>query len=289
MEDGRRFKSTMKRIIPRLDIKGPNLVKGIHLEGLRVLGSPEIFAQYYYENEADEIIFQDVVASLFERNSLHEIISRTAKNIFIPITVGGGIRSIEDIHHVLRAGADKVSLNTAVVRNPLFIEEAAKMFGSSTIVVAIEAIKGVDGNYYAFIDNGREETGFEVTKWVEKITKLGAGEIVITSVDRDGTSLGYDLELLKKVKSATTIPVVAHGGASDFDNVKEASKYVDAIAIASALHYDSYEKVQDQFKQETEGNTSFLNSKKTFKKVKTFSIPALKSYMAENNIKHRPV
>lgn len=289
MGDGPRFNSTMKRIIPRLDIKGPNLVKGIHLEGLRVLGSPEVFAQYYYENGADEIIFQDVVASLFERNSLHEIISRTAKNIFIPITVGGGIRSIEDIHDVLRAGADKVSLNTAVVRNPLFIEEAAKMFGSSTIVVAIEAIKGVDGNYYAFIDNGREETGFEVTKWVEKITKLGAGEIVITSVDRDGTSLGYDLELLKKVKAATTIPVVAHGGASDFDNVKEASKYVDAIAIASALHYDSYEKVQDMFKQETEGNTSFLNSKKTFKKVKTFSIPDLKSYMAENNIKHRPV
>lgn len=289
MGDGPRFNSTMKRIIPRLDIKGPNLVKGIHLEGLRVLGSPEVFAQYYYENGADEIIFQDVVASLFERNSLHEIISRTAKNIFIPITVGGGIRSIEDIHDVLRAGADKVSLNTAVVRNPLFIEEAAKMFGSSTIVVAIEAIKGVDGNYYAFIDNGREETGFEVTKWVEKITKLGAGEIVITSVDRDGTSLGYDLELLKKVKAATTIPVVAHGGASDFDNIKEASKYVDAIAIASALHYDSYEKVQDMFKQETEGNTSFLNSKKTFKKVKTFSIPDLKSYMAENNIKHRPV
>lgn len=289
MEVGQRFKSTMKRVIPRLDIKGPNLVKGIHLEGLRVLGSPEIFAQYYYENGADEIIFQDVVASLFERNSLHEIISRTAKNIFIPITVGGGIRTIEDIHDVLRAGADKVSLNTAVVRNPSFIEKAAKMFGSSTIVVAIEAIKGVDGNYYAFIDNGREETGFELTKWVEKITKLGAGEIVITSVDRDGTSLGYDLELLKKVKSTTSIPVVAHGGASDFNNIKEAIKYVDAIAIASALHYDSYEKVQDQFKQETEGNTSFLNSKKTFKKVKTFSIPALKSYMAENSIKHRPV
>ena len=124
---GPRFNSTMKRIIPRLDIKGPNLVKGIHLEGLRVLGSPEVFAQYYYENGADEIIFQDVVASLFERNSLHEIISRTAKNIFIPITVGGGIRSIEDIHGVLRAGADKVSLNTAVIRNPLFIERAAKV------------------------------------------------------------------------------------------------------------------------------------------------------------------
>ena len=130
------------RIIPRLDIKGPNLVKGIHLEGLRVLGSPEVFAQYYYyENGADEIIFQDVVASLFERNSLHQIISRTAKNIFIPITVGGGLRTIKDIYDVLRAGADKVCLNTAAVRNPSFILEAANTFGSSTIVVAIEAIK----------------------------------------------------------------------------------------------------------------------------------------------------
>ena len=163
------------------------------------------------------------------------------------------------------------------------------MFGSSTIVVAIEAIKGVDGNYYVFIDNGREETRLEVTSWTEQITALGAGEIVITSVDRDGTSLGYDIELLRKVKSATTISVVAHGGASDFNNIKEATKYVDAIAIASALHYDSYEKVQDKFKQETEGNTSFLKSKKTFKKAKTFSIPALKNYMADNNIKHRPV
>ena len=189
----------------------------------------------------------------------------------------------------MRAGADKVSLNTAAVRNPSFIQAAANTFGSSTIVVAIEAIKGVDGNYYAFIDNGREETGLEVTQWVEKITKLGAGEIVITSVDRDGTSLGYDLELLKKIKSSTSIPVVAHGGASNFENIKEATKYVDAIAIASALHYDSYEKVQDQFKQETEGNTSFLNSKKTFKKVKTFSIPDLKNCMGENNINHRPV
>ncbi len=279
----------MKRIIPKLDVKGPNLVKGIHLEGLRVLGSPEIFAQYYYENGADEIIFQDVVASLFERNSLHEIIARTAKNIFIPITVGGGIRTIEDIYKVLRIGADKVSLNTAVVRNPAFIEKAAKMFGSSTIVVTIEAIKGIDGNYYAFIDNGREETGLEVSNWAKKVTELGAGELVITSVDRDGTSLGLDLELIQKIKSVTTIPVVAHGGASDFYNLKEATKYADAIAIASALHYDSYEKIQHQFKQESEGNISFLKSKNTFKKVKSFSIPELKNYMADQKIKHRPV
>ena len=154
------------RIIPRLDIKGPNLVKGIHLEGLRVLGRPEDFAKHYYEEGADELIFQDVVASLYERNSLHEIISRTAKNIFIPLTVGGGLRTIEDIKQVLRAGADKVSINTAAVKNPTFIKEASLKFGSSTILVAIEAIKQSDGNYFAFIDNGREETGLEVVGYL---------------------------------------------------------------------------------------------------------------------------
>lgn len=288
MEAGLRFKINMKRIIPRLDIKGPNLVKGIHLEGLRVLGSPEIFAKYYYENGADEIIFQDVVASLFERNSLHEIISRTAKDIFIPITVGGGIRTIQDIYDALRAGADKVSINTAAVRDPNFIQKAAKTFGSSTIVVTIETIKGVDGNYYVFIDNGREETGIEVSYWVEKITELGAGELVITAVDRDGTSLGYDLELLKKIKSLTSIPVISHGGASDFANLKDASKYIEAFAIASAFHYYSYRELIDQFTQESEGNISFLKSRQNSKKIKSFSISELKNYLTKQKIKCRP-
>ena len=268
----------MKRIIPRLDIKGPNLVKGIHLEGLRVLGSPDAFAQYYYENGADEIIFQDVVASLFERNSLHDIISRTAKNIFIPITVGGGIRKIDDIYGVLSAGADKVSLNTAVVRNPSFIEEAAKTFGSSTIVVAIEAI-----------DNGREETGFEVKEWVQRVTNYGAGELVITSVDRDGTALGFDLELLEQVKSVTTLPVIAHGGAATFENAKAATELSEALAIASAFHYETYDKINNDFLAKEEGNISFLESKKEFKKIKTFSIADLKKYFGENNVKHRPI
>src|SRR5688500_18295799 len=147
------------RIISRLDIKGPNLVKGIHLEGLRVLGKPEVAAKFYYENGADELIFQDTVASLYERNSLHEIISRTAKEIFIPLTVGGGIRTIDDIRSVLRAGADKVAINTAAIKNPAFITEASRMFGSSTIVVAIEAIRQSNGSYLAYVDNGREFTG----------------------------------------------------------------------------------------------------------------------------------
>lgn len=279
----------MKRIIPRLDIKGPNLVKGIHLEGLRVLGSPDAFAQYYYENGADEIILQDVVASLFERNSLHDIISRTAKNIFIPITVGGGIRTIEDIHGVLCAGADKVSLNTAAIKNPSFIEKAATTFGSSTIVVAIEAIKDVSGQYFAFIDNGREETGLEVIEWVKLVINSGAGELVITSVDRDGTALGFDIDLLQQVKEVATIPIIAHGGASTFENAREAAKNSEALAIASAFHYQIYDKMKEDFSTETEGNISFLESKNEFKKIKTFSIAQLKEDFAKNNIKHRPI
>jgi len=184
------------RIIPRLDIKGPNLVKGIHLEGLRVLGKPSDFARYYYESGADEIMFMDVVASLYERNSLHDIISETARSIFIPITVGGGLRSISDIKEVLRAGADKVCLNTAAINNPNLIKEATRMFGSSTIVVAIEAIKGNDGKYLAYTDNGREYTGVEVIEWAKKLDEMRVGEIVLTSVDREGTGEGFDMELI---------------------------------------------------------------------------------------------
>ena len=168
------------RIIARLDIKGPNLVKGIHLEGLRVLGKPEDFAKYYYETGADELMFMDVVASLYGRNGLTEIISKTAKEIFIPLTVGGGIKTIEDIKMTLRAGADKVSINTAAIKNPNFIKEASREFGSSTIVATIEAIKERNGEYFAFVDNGRDYTGIEVIKWAKKLEELGAGELVIT-------------------------------------------------------------------------------------------------------------
>ena len=151
--------SVALRIIPRLDIKGPNLVKGVHLEGLRVLGKPEHFAKYYYEQGADELFYQDVVASLYGRNSLHDIISRTAQEVFIPITVGGRIRSLDDVANILRVGADKVSINTAAHENPDLITNASEIFGISTIVVSIEAIKQADGSYMAFTDNGRNYTG----------------------------------------------------------------------------------------------------------------------------------
>ena len=157
------------RIIPRLDIKGPNLVKGIHLEGLRVLGAPDYFAKKYYEDGADELVYQDTVASLYGRNNIAEIITKTAKNIFIPLTVGGGIRSVNDINRVLRAGADKVSINTAAINNPKLINTASKIFGSSTIVIAIEAIKNDKGEYLAYTDNGREYTGINVIDWAIEV------------------------------------------------------------------------------------------------------------------------
>ena len=183
------------RVIPRLDIKGPNLVKGIHLEGLRVLGRPEQFAQFYYEHGADELIYMDVVASLYGRSSLGAIIEATAKRVFVPLTVGGGIRTVDDIQAVLRLGADKVAINTAAVRNPDFVRDAARRFGSSTIVVSIEAMRRGPGVYEAYTDNGREKTGVDAIEWATRAVELGAGELLVTSMDRDGTRQGFDLEL----------------------------------------------------------------------------------------------
>ena len=279
------------RIIPRLDIKGPNLVKGIHLEGLRVLGRPEDFARYYYENGADELIYQDVVASLYERNSLHEIISKTAKDILIPLTVGGGLRTLEDIRLVLRAGADKVSLNTATIKNPKFIKEAANKFGSSTIVIAIEAIKQSDGRYLAYIDNGREETGVEVIQWAQQIEELGAGEIMITSVDREGTAEGFDIDLIKSISNVVNIPVIAHGGASTMNNIIDAIQIgnASALAIASIFHYASMNKLVHTNSEILEGNNSFKNSGKNFSIIEPCDILDVKKLLKDYNIPCRPI
>jgi cyclase len=276
------------RIIPRLDIKGPNLVKGIHLEGLRVLGKPSDFAKYYYEQGADEIMFMDVVASLYERNSLHDIISETAKSIFIPITVGGGLRTISDIKEVLRAGADKVCLNTAAINNPKLIKDASRMFGSSTIVVAIEAIKEGNGNYLAYTDNGREHTGKDVFEWAEELYELGAGELVITSVDREGTGEGFDLELISKISALVNIPIIAHGGAGKKEHLLPAVKTggANALAIASVLHYH-YIKENESSVASSEGNIEFLKQKRNFHTFEPCSIQDIKAYLVENKIECR--
>jgi len=278
-----------KRIIPRLDIKGPNLVKGIHLEGLRVLGKPEKFAKYYYENGADELMLQDVVASLFERNSLDDIISKIAKEIFIPLTVGGGLRTIDDIQRVLRFGADKVAINTAAIKNPDFIREAAEKFGSSTIVVAVEAIRESDGRYLAYVDNGRDFTGVDVFEWVEKIEELGAGEIFLTSVDKDGTGEGFEIELIKKVVESVSIPVIAHGGAGEKQDVVDMIKQTDvhSVANASVFHYDYIANNNSESASKVEGNIEFLKANRSFHNFGTTTVIDLKKELMNNNIKCR--
>jgi cyclase len=273
------------RIIPRLDIKGPNLVKGIHLEGLRVLGKPSDFAKYYYEQGADELMFMDVVASLYERNSLHDIISETAKSIFIPITVGGGLRSISDIKEVLRVGADKVCLNTAAIKNPHLIKEASRMFGSSTIVVAIEAIKEINGKYLAYTDNGREFTGVDVFEWAQKVAELGAGEIVITSVDKEGTGQGFDFDLISRITNLVGVPVIAHGGAGNQDHVVDIlrSGNISSAMISSLFHYH-FIKENESKASALEGNVEFLKQKRSFHTFETSSIKDLKRKLISNQL-----
>ncbi|MDP3245023.1 MAG: imidazole glycerol phosphate synthase cyclase subunit [bacterium] len=279
------------RIIPRLDIKGPNLVKGIHLEGLRVLGKPEQFARYYYETGADELIYVDVVASLYGRNGLLPIIERTAKEIFIPLTVSGGLRSVEDIKMVLRAGADKVAINTAAIHNPQFIREAAKKFGSSTIVVAIEAIKQSDGHYLAYTDNGREYTGVDVFEWSARVCELGAGEILLTSVDREGTGEGYDIELIKHVADLVPIPVIACGGAGRVEHIEEIIQngHADAVSLASMLHYNfiKHNIIEGNFSGE--GNTEYLRTKSSLSRIQDTTISEIKNSLINHGIKCRAV
>jgi cyclase len=269
------------RIIPRLDVKGPNLIKGIHLEGLRVLGKPDAFAKHYAEQGADELFYMDAVASLYGRNSLLDLVERTAREIFIPLCVGGGIRSVEDIRKALRAGADKVCINTAALARPDFISEAANLFGSSTIVVAIEAIRQVDGSYLCFTNCGREHTGVEAVAWAQRATALGAGEIVVTSVDREGTGKGYDLDLTRKISGSVSVPVVAHGGAGSVDDVVAAIEegLADAVAAASLLHYNAIKSLPfDEAQFGDEGNTDFVRKRRQegFRPIRDCSLRELR-------------
>ncbi|MBC8506120.1 MAG: imidazole glycerol phosphate synthase subunit HisF [Chloroflexi bacterium] len=275
------------RIIPRLDIKGPNLVKGIHFEGLRVLGKPEQFARFYYENGADELIYMDTVASLYGRNSLLDIVERTAREIFIPLTVGGGLRSVNDIRAVLRAGADKVSLNTAAISRPDLIREASLAFGSSTIVVSIEAIRLSDGKYEAYVNYGRDRTNINVFEWAQKVVELGAGELMVTSIDREGTGKGYDLELTRRIAESVSVPVIAGGGAGKISHVYDVIQEgrADAVAIASMLHYNCVRHrraVDEDYSQE--GNVEFLKKVSGFSIVQDAELTEVKSYLVEHQI-----
>ena len=228
------------RVIPRLDIKHPNLIKGIHLEGLRIIGDPRLYAQKYYQAGADEIIYMDIVASLYGRNHLIETVRDTAADIFIPLTVGGGIRSIADAEVLLRAGADKVAVNTAAVANPELLGQLSRRFGSQAVVLSIEAKKRSGGIWEAYTDNGRERTGLNVVDWAVKAEHLGAGEILLTSVDREGTRSGFDADLVFAISTKVNIPVIASGGfgrPAHFTDVVQRGR-ADAVAIAAAFHYD---------------------------------------------------
>jgi imidazole glycerol-phosphate synthase subunit HisF len=226
------------RLIARLDIKAPNLIKGVRLEGLRVIGDPNEHAKRYYEQGADELLYMDIVASLYERNSLLGIVERTTRDVFVPITVGGGIRSVEDARQALRAGADKVAINTAATKRPKLISEMAELFGSQCMVLSIEAKRDGRGGWEAYTDNGREHTGRDVLAWAREGASLGAGEILLTSVDQEGTRKGFDRTLIEAVAAAVPVPVIASGGmGSPGDVLVAAASGADAVAFADILHY----------------------------------------------------
>ena len=227
------------RLIARLDIKGPNLIKGIHLEGLRIIGDPNIFARKYYDAGVDEIIYMDTVASLYGRNNLSDIVKKTVKDVYVPITVGGGIRSIDDVKYLLRCGAEKVAINTAATKNPGLIKEVSRKFGSQCMVLSIEA-KRKDNSWEVYTENGRQKTGLDVMDWVRVGEDNEAGEILLTSVDNEGTKKGFDYELIKKVSESVSIPVIASGGMGEYDHLNEVVKEssADAVAMADILHYE---------------------------------------------------
>tara|TARA_Y100001935_G_C17309990_1_gene515152 strand:- start:5185 stop:5943 length:759 start_codon:yes stop_codon:yes gene_type:complete len=227
------------RIISRLDVKGTNLIKGVHLEGLRVIGPVNEYAIKYYEQGADELVYMDIVASLYGRSSLTEIVSGAAKDIFIPLTVGGGIRTEEDVNELLRAGADKVAINTAAVKDPELISKVAKRFGSQCMVLSIEAKKVTNENWEVYTDCGREKTGINVVNWAQEAFDRGAGEIILTSIDHEGTEKGFDCQLIQVVSEAVSIPVIASGGFGHFEDFeKSVNSGASAVAIAGNLHYE---------------------------------------------------
>ena len=227
------------RLIARLDVKGPNLIKGVHLEGLRKIGNPNEYAVRYYEQGIDEIIYMDIVASLYNRNGLLDVVKETTKSVFVPITVGGGIRSLEDVEAALKAGADKVAVNTAAIKNPKLISEIAKRFGSQCMVLSIEAIQSGEGKWEAFYDNGRERTGIDAVEWAQQGVALGAGEIMLTSIDKEGTAQGFDLALTRAIAARVGVPVIASGGMGAHQHLVDVVQIgaADAGAMAHVLHY----------------------------------------------------
>ena len=228
-----------KRIIPCLDVKDGRVVKGVNFEGLHDVSSPVSLAKYYSDNGADELVFYDITASSDGRRLFTDILCETAKSVFIPLTVGGGINSVADFDRVLKCGADKVSVNSGAIRNPALIAEAAKLYGDQCVVLSVD-IKRVDGVFRVFAKGGRENTGLEAIEWIKRCVDNGAGEVVVNSIDTDGVKQGFDLPMLKAVCDAVSVPVIASGGAGkidDFITLFHTLPKVDAGLAASIFHF----------------------------------------------------
>ena len=231
-----------KRIIPCLDVKDGRVVKGTNFVGLRDAGDPVELASIYDKEGADELVFLDITASNEERNTMVQVASSCASQVFIPFTVGGGIRSTQDMRKMLKAGADKVSLNTAAIKNPELIHQGAEKFGSQCIVLAVDARKSGENKWEVFINGGRTPTGLDCIEWIKQAVSLGAGEILLTSMDKDGTKDGYDIPLTRAVSEAVNVPVIASGGAGEMEHFYEVltAGKADAVLAASVFHYGQF-------------------------------------------------
>ena len=273
-----------KRIISRLDIKNGILVKGIALEGLRNLGDPTYFSKTYYENNIDEIHFQDIVASLYDRSILYKVIEKNCKTIFVNLSVGGGIRNESEIDKLLRLGADKIIINTAAIRNPEFLKRIVKIYGSSTISVAIETVK-MGNKYEVLVESGRERTGINLNEWIDKVQEAQVGEITLTDINYEGRRKGFNIQLYKDLRKKIDVQFVAHGGASDKENVLRLFKEsdVDAVSIASMFHYHYLKRDNNSF---LKGSNVYLKNFDDSMKTGT-SIKDLKNFLNENGVKTR--
>lgn len=231
-----------KRIIPCLDVKDGRVVKGVNFVNLRDAGDPVEIAKKYSDEGADEVCFLDITASHEERNTMIDVVERTAAEVFVPLTVGGGVRTIEDVRQLLLAGADKVSINTAAVNDPVFVKRASGRFGSQCIVVAIDARSVSPGKWEVYTHGGRKPTGIDALEWAKKMEENGAGEILLTSMDKDGTKTGYDIPLTRAVSRTVSIPVIASGGAGTLDHLSDGVKdgEADAVLVASIFHYGEH-------------------------------------------------
>ncbi len=276
-------KKKLIRIIARLDIKNGYLIKGINLEGLRVLGDPYNFAQTYYKDGIDEIFYVDTVATLYGTNNLSKFIKRTANNLFVPLAIGGGIKTVNDAKKIFQAGADKIVINSSAILNPKVIDKFARLFGSANLCLSIEAIK-LENNYFISRSNGRDIEKINPIEWIKIAQDLGAGEISLTSVNYEGLERGFDLGLYEKASNIIKIPLIAHGGCGSFSHVEKLikSSEIDGVVISSLFHYNYFQRFK--FKKINLGNTEFLENNIKLNTKKQNVIKQLKKYLKAKNI-----